>query len=808
MGVYGGSRCVSAKLLSTAASAAVLMFTPCAAVAQVAPAAPETAPVPPLAQQTAPDAEAPAAAPTQAEETPSLDNPLADIVVTAQKRETRLQDTPIAITAITDQGLVARSASDVSAVASIAPNVQFQGSAPLSGGSFNATVFIRGIGQNDASVFNDPGVGVYLDGVYLGRSTGAVLELADIERIEVLRGPQGTLFGKNAVGGAVNIISKQPTSEFEASATGTVGNFDRTDISAVVSGPIVGDAVLGRLSVGYFKRDGYVRRLTDNELLGDKNVFGARGQVHIRASDALGIDLSGDYTRIRQNSAALTLLAVSPTGAPFLNIFNQAVAPTLPIVAPNGIKSLNSSWVTGDPYTTWQSGPNVNDLDQYGFTGTAILDVAYNLSIRSITAYRNLKSTFGRDGDNTPYDFRHTFDVIDQNQFSQELQLLGDLWDKRLEFVVGAYYFHERAVDDAIITLASGVYSAAGPPPRNNVALDLVFRQFNDIRSRSLAGFMSGTFHITDTLSTTFGLRYTDERKTLFTFERRFASGTFIVDPNVLRILYGRYPLQRSWSDWSPRIGLEYKPDDDILLYASASKGFKSGSFNGRATGSSADVRPFDPETVWNYEAGIKSQLLGRRLTLNLTGFRMDYKDIQITVNRTPDNFVANAAAARLQGAELEFRAVPIDGVSFDGTVGYLDAKYDRVGGVGLVLPITTASRLVRAPRWTANAGAQYDATLNDGSKLTLRGDLSHVARQFYDAANTPLISQGPYTLLSARIAYTLPEKSLTFALFGTNLGDKRYLISGNAASPAFGNITEGTYARPREYGLSVTARF
>lgn len=733
---------------------------------------------------------------------------LEDIVVTAQKRETRLQDTPIAISAITDEALIARSASDTSVIASMAPNVQFQGAAPLSGGSFNATVFIRGVGQNDASVFNDPGVGVYLDGVYLGRTTGAVLDLADIERVEVLRGPQGTLFGKNAVGGAVSIISKQPTNTFEASVTGTVGNFDRTDVNGVISGPIVGDTVLGRLSVGYFRRDGYVRRLTDDTFLGDKNAFGARGSVSIRPSDALTIDLAADYTRVRQNSAALTLLSVSPTGAPFLNVFNSAVAPNLPIVAPNGVRSLNGSWVTGNPFTTYQSGPNVNDLDQYGFTGTVNLEVSDNLSLRSITAYRDLQSTFGRDGDNTPYDFRHTLDDIDQNQFSQELQLIGSLWDERLEFVVGGYYFSERAIDDAVITLASGVYSAAGPAPRNNLALDLVFQQYNDIRSKSYAGFANATFHITDTLSTTLGLRYTRERKTLYSFERRYASGTFIVDPAVLRTLYGRYPLQRTWDDWSPRIGLEYKPAQDVMLYASVSKGFKSGSFNGRATGSSADVKPFNPEKVWNYEAGVKSQLFNRRLTLNLTAFRMDYSDIQVTVNRTPDNFVANAAAARLQGVELEFRATPARGLSFDGSVGYLDAKYTDVGGTGLVLPITRASQLVRAPEWTTNLGAQYDHTFGDDGKLSLRGDLSYVSRQYYDAANTSLISQPGYTLLSARIAYTLPNGNVTFALFGANLGDKRYLISGNAASAAFGNITEGTYGRPREYGLSVTARF
>jgi len=727
-------------------------------------------------------------------------------VVTAEKRETRLQDTPIAITAVTGEALEARSATDVSAVASIAPNVQFQGSAPLSGGSFNATVFIRGVGQNDASVFNDPGVGIYLDGVYLGRTTGSILELADIERVEVLRGPQGTLFGKNAVGGAISIVSKQPTPEFEAALNASVGNFNRRDVSLMVSGPIMGsDTVLGRFSIGKFVKDGYVTRLTDGEDLGDKDVFGAKGQIRWAPSDRLNVDFAADFTRMRQNSAALTLISMAPTGAPFLNTFNATVAPGLPIVAPNGQRSLNPSWVTGNPFTTWASGHNINNLDHWGVSATVNYDVTDALSVRSITAYRKLDSIFGRDGDNTPYDFRHTYDEVKQDQFSQEFQLIGDAVGGRLQYVLGAYYLKETAVDDGVITLAKGVYD---PVLRPNLALELWFRQFLDMRTTSYAAFANASFDFTDQLSATVGLRYTKDEKEFYVFEQRYVSGTFLVDPAVLRRLYGEYPLTDAWSDVSPRLSVDYKVTPSVMLYVSFAKGFKSGSFNGRATGSSADVRPFEPEVVWSYEAGVKSQFFDNRVMLNLTGFYMDYKDIQITVNRTPDNFVANAAEARLQGMELEFRALPTANLSFDGSVGWLDAEYTEVGGSGLVLPITINSKLVRAPEWTANFGAQYVAELGDSGSLTFRLDAAYTSRQYYDAANAPLISQGSYTLWSGRIAYTSEDGSWTAALFGANLTDELYILSGNQASAAFGLLTEATYGRPREYGVSVSKRF
>lgn len=730
-----------------------------------------------------------------------------EVIVTAQRRATDLQSTPIALTAVTSAKLEARGAEDLTNLAGIAPNVQFEGSAPLSGGSYNATVFIRGVGQNDFSVFNDPGVGIYLDGVYLGRTSGAILDLADIERVEVLRGPQGTLFGKNAIGGAVNVVSKHPGEEFEADISLTAGNFERIDAVGTISGPL-SDNLSARVTVGKFTRDGYVDRVLVGDKLGGKDTFAVKGLFVLEASDTLSFDLGVDYTRSRQDSAALTLLNLNETGFPFLDLTNGFVAPTAGHTAPNGENTLNPSYVPGDPFITYGTGPNYNDLDQFGVNLTAKWDVNDTITIKSITAYREVDASFGRDGDGSPFTFRETQDNVDQSQFSQEFQLTGSAFEGRLNYTFGAYYFNEKAEDLALISLASGLYDAtAGALPDGlRVAVDLVFDQYVNIESDSYAAFGELTYDVTDKLTAVLGLRYTDEKKVMEAYELRHASGAYIVDPAELAVIYGQYPLEESWSDTSPRFGLNYQLSDETFLYATVSKGFKSGSFNGRATATSAEVAPFNPEIVWNYEGGIKTEFFDRRLIVNAAAFWMDYTDIQVTVNRTPSNFVENAAEATLKGVEVEVNAMPAPGFLIEGALGLLDAEYTLIGDANL--PITEDSALIRAPEVTANLGASYTFSVSDNAEVTIRGDWRYTSEQSYDAANTPLITQGGYSLLNARLTYEDTDDNWSASLYVNNLTDELYLISGNASSAAFANITEGTYGRPREWGITLKKSF
>ena len=290
---------------------------------------------------------------------------LEEIMVTARRREESLQTTPVAVTALTGDALEARGAASVGSISQYVPNVQFDGAAALSGGAYNATIFIRGIGQNDFAIFSDPGAAMYLDGVYLGRSIGGIMDAVDLERVEVLRGPQGTLFGRNTIGGAVNIISGQPTDELAGDISATVGRYDRLDTRGVLNLPL-SDTFLTRWTVARVSRDGYSKRLTDGADLGDKDAVIGRGQALWKATDDLDISLALDATRVRQNSAPLTLIDVTATGTPFMNLYNSLVAPNLGIVAPNGVRTVNSSWITGDIDTTYGSAPSVNDLDTKG----------------------------------------------------------------------------------------------------------------------------------------------------------------------------------------------------------------------------------------------------------------------------------------------------------------------------------------------------------------------------------------------------------------------------------------------------------
>lgn len=730
--------------------------------------------------------------PAQAQEELTLE----EIVVTALRRAETLQDTPVAITAFTAEALEARSIDTLDSIARFTPSIRFDGAAALSGGNYNATVFIRGIGQNDFAIFSDPGVGFYVDGVYYARSIGGIMDAVDLQSVEVLRGPQGTLFGKNTIGGAVLINTQRPTDQFGGKLELTTGRFDRMDVKGTLNVPLADGKVLTRLSVSSLNRDGYAKRLSDGGDMGDRNADSARLQLSTNVTDDINFHLVGDVTRAREHSAPNKLLAVAPvpglTGVPFLVNYNNLVAPTRGVIAPDGRPTLNSSFVTDSPFTTWATGPNVNDLDLWGVAGTLTWDLG-TVEAKSITAYRELEATFARDGDNTPFTYRETFNDDEQWQFSQEFQLSGEGFDGRFTWVGGLYYFTERGTDDASANLAIGLWPPLGPP------LSPATLILNKIDNSSYAAFGQGNVKITDTFAVTLGARWNRDEKWISVFNQRQRDNVIFTD------------VQRdgNWDAFTPKIGLEYKPVTDIMLYASAGKGFKSGGFNARPLVDESEVTQYEPETIWTYEAGAKTGWFDNRLIVNVAGYLSKYDNIQLTVNQTPRNFVANAAKGTIKGAELEVRARPVTGLDVDLGVGYTDAQYDEVGG-GLgptqILPITKDAKFVKTPKWTVNAGLQYTHDMGDGSTLSLRGDLSAYSKFYNDVANTELIAQSGYGIVNSRLTYTAADESWNLALFATNLTDRRYFVSGNA-SAAFG-LAEASYGRPREWGLTLGVKF
>ncbi|HYM35641.1 MAG TPA: TonB-dependent receptor, partial [Steroidobacteraceae bacterium] len=670
---------------------------------------------------------------------------------------------------------------------------------------------------------------------------GGIMDAVDVGRVEVLRGPQGTLFGRNTIGGAVNIITQAPTDKFEAKVDLTGGQFSRTDVKGMLNLPFADGKFLTRISVAELKRDGYAKQINlvtgETQDRGDHNEQVARVQTLWHASDSFTASLDLDGTRAREHAAPLTLLRVAAVpnggGYPFFNLYNNLVAPNQSIVAPNGLKQMNSSWITGDPYTTYGTFYNINNLDNWGAGLTLDWDLGA-AKLKSITGYRKLRADFGRDGDNSPLTFRETFNSDTAKQLSQELQLSGVSFNDSLNWLAGAYYFKEDSIDDGGARLAVGVFNALqaqptgswsppaiapnavpcnpalpGPPclgglnNPQNVANDLQIQLYNVNSSKSYAFFGQATYKVTDWFSVTPGIRYTHDQKEFSGFQLRLNANQYIVPPG--------FSIEQSWSQVSPKLSLEFKANDDVLLYISGSSGYKSGGFNERPLRNVSEVNIYEPEKILTYEAGAKTSWFDRRMIWNTAVFYSDYKDIQLTVNQTPLNFVFNAAKGMLKGAESELTARVAAGFDVNLSVGYLSAEYTEIDPAKCptvaACPITTSSSFVKAPKWTTSAGAQYSFNVTGGSKMTLRGDWSYKSKIFEDVANDPAIAQNGYSIFNARAAWQNAGENWEVALFGTNLGDKRYIVSGNAASGAFGTLAEATYAPPREWGVTVGYR-
>ena len=758
---------------------------------------------------------------------------LDEVRVTARRRSEDLQDTPVAVTALSGAALEVRTVRSLDALGQFVPNLQFDGAAPLSGAAYNATIFIRGVGQNDFAIFSDPGVAIYLDGVYLGRSIGGVVDLVDVAQIEVLRGPQGTLFGRNTIGGAVLLKSQEPESVFGGELAMSVGSLERRDMRATLNMPI-DDTLSARVSAASLRRDGYGRRLTDGEQMGDKDATIARAQVAWQPSERLKAKLTFDTTRVRQGSAPLTLIDVAASGMPFLNLYNALVAPTLGIRAPDGSTIVNSAWLTSDIDVTHASGTSINDLDSDGIALTLDWRVG-RTALRSITAWRKLDAEFARDGDNTPFTFRETYNNDRQSQFSQELQWSGSDDSLDLDWVSGLYFFRENASERGRALLAPGLYDAlealslapgetwcgwvgANPRPisscppslryggrtfhENNLLADLDVDLFTRVRNRSLAVFGQAMHRFAERWSVTAGMRWTRDEKEIELAHRRRASDVYIVGSAG-----APQAFSASSSEMTPKLGLEWQASSDVMLYASYARGFKSGGFNGRPLVNSDEVKPYDPEIVDSFELGAKTRWFDGRMIANAAFFNNEYRDMQLSINATPQNFVRNAGAARITGFELEVAARLTHGLDLNFAIGYLDGAYRRLDPQLATLqpPLTVDKELVKAPKWTGSAGLQYQWNAAVGS-FTVRGDYIHRDRIYHDVFNDPRLTQPAFDVVNAYASFMTPGERWEVSLFGTNLTSERYRISGNS-SVGMG-LAESTFSAPREVGATLRMRF
>ncbi len=735
--------------------------------------------------------------PVLAQSADTADSQLEQVVVTARKREENLQQTPISVAAFTSAALQARQVTNIAEIGKFTPNMSLEQGASVSGASFAVTTFIRGVGQTDFDLTIDPGVGLYVDGVYVSRSVGALLDTTDVQNVQVLRGPQGTLFGKNTIGGAVVVTSKDPTRNFEAGTAVTTGAYGRVDFRGTVNLP-VNDVVAVRATVSRQKRDGYVQRLSDGGVMGDVNTTAARLQVAIEPVSNFSILLSGDYTRTREEGLPSILLATNPTAqfAAFYNFVTAGAACGANPFAPVP-QCYNSQWITGNKYTTWSTSANRSDLDLWGTSAVLKWDLGW-MEAKSISALRGLRSHFDIDTDASPIDLSNTANDYSQRQFSQELQFTGRaLQGDRLKWLAGLYYFKESGTDRNYLEFSIADFLSGGL-----------------VDNSSYAAFGQLTYGLTDRLSLTLGGRYTYEKKGFLPDQiitRDNTGGSLLalsralipdpaLNPDGHRILP---PIDgtRLFHEFTPAVTLDERFTANVLGYVSYSQGFKSGGFTQRVFPPLAVIPNFGPEHLRSYEAGLKTEFFDHRLRLNGAAYLANYDDMQIVILYGAAPTTRNAGDARIKGFELETEAALASWLHFNAGLGYTDAHYLSVSP--LAVGVTPASKLPNAPKWTATMGATADLYHWSAGTISLRGDYSYKSAHYLTADNSPYLYQMGVGLVNLTSIFNDASGHWSFSGGATNLTNRKYLLSGLDQLASVG-IAEGTYSRPREWFLSA----
>jgi len=796
---------------------------------------------------------APVIAQAQPTDANADDAQLDEVIVTAQKRTENVQDVPISITAFSAEFLERLSAERVADIMDYAPNVS-RSSGPTGGA--DAFFFIRGVGQVDNSATVDPGVGVYLDEVYLGRIQGASLDLLDVERVEVLRGPQGTLFGRNTIGGAVSVITADPGDEVAGRAQLTAGSRDKLDGLFSIDLPL-GDTTALKVSAVRRYQEGWAKSTFTGRDYGQTDDLGGRVRFVWKPSDSFSARFSADLGTRDGSPASNSLLSfnsmagcVVPGSRPPVTIpgttptcvpFPTPPAPPGPPGPPGPPPA--SDLLADQNFDRERSFNSVEPRIDERTNGLAA-QLAWNigdLTLKSITSYRTLVQDSRTDLDGTGYSLYDAQFLVDQNQLAQEFQLAGRSFNDRLDWVLGLYAFREGIRNDTTICVGTN-RPATGPtglpiqlppafpggPPRfapgsatRNDGRCLSFGNQIDLDIDSLAAFTHTQYALTDRWSATLGLRWTrDQKEQVFnSFTDNRAGVVALTGIPPLGVISGAvgpgvtpppgfapvpFRYEETWSEVTPRLGVDFKPAEDWLFYASYARGFKSGGFGARAT-PLAPIRPYDPETVDTYEIGFKSEFADRRVRLNAAAFFSRYKNIQLLIldPATAQFETRNGGDNEVRGIELELRARPTSALDLTASIGWLDNEYTRFAGIAQIDP---GDKLPNSPEYTLDLGAEYRWAIGE-NRLAVRADWNYRAESWFQALNNPLDRQGGYAIVNARVSYEIVPSDVTVALFAQNLTDKEYFLTKNDTRSDLG-VATGIYAPPREIGLELIVRF
>lgn len=706
-----------------------------------------------------------------------------EVIVTAQRRAESMQDIPIAISAYGAEELEKTGVVSIEHIALRTPGAYFS-----SFGALRPQLYIRGIGTRSFDPGSESSVGVFVDEVYLGRASGSFGSLKDIERIEVLRGPQGTLYGRNTIGGAINVISKGPTETFEGIIEAGISNYDGYELFGAASGPVrkQGD-IKFRAALWKTERDGYVRNLaTGTDFQGVENT-GARLSLTIDVTNALSINLKSELVH-DGDKAGFGGINQGTSGNPNAVFFAHPDA--IPgLVAP---KSMNAGALNKDPLL---------DRDAATFVGRVDYDTE-SVTVSSITSLRNVDAFDSRDLDGSSLDTVSQEGNEDSTQFTQEFRLSSNpsgrlSFGGDVDWILGAFYYQDDSDREDKFIL--GADSAVG------ATTDSVLAKF-DAKSYALFGQL--TLHLTERLDITLGGRYTKDRK---------STDHTGVTLDTLPLVSSNYETSNSadFSSFDPRLVVSYQVEDDISLYASYSTGFKSGGFQFSPFNLAAANVLFDPEEIATYELGFKSEWLDHRLRVNGAAYVYDYKDLQVSriidTPSGPQTLISNAAGSEISGFDIDILARPVEAFEFSLSYGYLDATYDNYEfTLDPDNPLSfDGTRMVRAPEHTINIGAEWFIPV-DTNMVSLRADYAIISEAYHEpgegsaefGSGIPLTAEDEYRLLNIRATYEVGDYKIS--AYVNNALDEEYRRSVNA----LGSVIVGFSAQPRVYGIKVSYQF
>ncbi len=861
------------------------------------------------------------AAQARPEPTAGREAQLQEIVVTAQKRRQNIQSVPIAITAFTGGQMQAKGLTSLQSLSKLTPGVTLDAGSPFSGDSSVLSASIRGIGQSDFAINTNPAVGVYLDGIYLARTVGANVNLLDVDRVEIAKGPQGTLFGANTIGGAISIITHTPGNKPRFIAQVTTGRFDRRDVAFTADIPIIKDKLLTSITVGSQNQNGWQRVIpyptnspygqspyvVDPQTVYPKagyqtaNDYGGTGVTTVRskvlwiASDKLKFTFTGDWSHENQTAMPNVVLGAfqgNLLSATFSTLYNLCIgnnAATLPAAIagasfgvfgvgspPNdlfagacaqpraqvpglsigGAPLLGAGYVGGPPGpfnynnhpgttylgtsnpriylgnaasntgnigTTYASGPDFARNDVFGFSATGDYQINDNLSLKSITGYRQLRWHIGTDLDGTPETMFEVTDAQHQWQVSQEFQLLGNALNDKLNYVAGLYYFKEAGYVHDYVPFEG---------------LLEVYDVSNDAENVNYAGFFHADYNPTKHWGFTVGGRYTDAQAYFLGGQsdlNSFPLGS-VLGPMITGQPYTRYfppiPDSQQWHIFDPTGGIQFHFNDDVMAYLSWSKGFMAGGWTTRlsAVVPTPKDAEYGPETSKSWELGLKSAWFGRHLIVNTDVFDTDFNGIQLNIQRGISPVLTNAGNAKIRGWEMQFESLVGDtGLRLNGAASYLDAYYTSVNANAnfpqYALPDGTTvcpagppicgmagygnspldAKLPKTPKWKFTFDPEYDYVLPSAAQIRFLPVFTYTSSMFNDSLNTPQLWRPATRSFDASVHFVSSSGEYDVAIGGTNLTDDRYVTTGQ---PNYGaGFIDGYYNPPREWYLSLRMR-